>query len=115
MANDLSYMRTYQLKSAPVNASGSGNNTAVAAVAGKKIRVYAAVLSGAGAVNFKFQSGAGGTDLTGLFVVAAAGGLVTLPYNPEGWFECAAENVLLNLNLSAAVAVSGVVQYKEVG
>lgn len=100
-------------KFAPIAASSSGNNTLVAAVTGKKIRVLAYNLMGNGAVNAKFQSGAGGTDLTGLKYIAAAGSGICAPFNPVGWFETAS-NTLLNLNLSGAVAVGGELVYVEV-
>lgn len=99
-------------KFATIAASSSGNNTIVAAVNPKKLRVLAAQLVANGAVNAKWQSGASGTDLTGLAYLAANGGLV-LPYNPVGWFETAS-NTLLNLNLSGAVAVGGSITYIEV-
>lgn len=99
-------------KFAVIAASSSGNNTLVAAVTSKKIRVLAAAFTANGTVNAKFQSGAGGTDLTGLFyMVVNTGGV--LPFNPAGWFETAS-NTLLNLNLSAAVAVGGSLTYIEV-
>jgi hypothetical protein len=63
-------------------------------------------------VNAKFQSGAGGTDLTGLYYLAANGGMV-LPYNKLGWFETAV-SALLNLNLSGAIPVGGCITYIEV-
>lgn len=100
-------------KFAKIAASSSGNNTLIAAVASKKIRVLAYNLMGNGAVNAKFQDGAGGTDLTGLKYIAAAGGGICAPFNPIGWFETTA-NTLLNLNLSGAVAVGGEIVYVEV-
>lgn len=100
-------------KFAVIAASSSGNNTLVAAVSSKKIRVLAYNFMGNGAVNAKFQSGAGGTDLTGLKYIAAAGGGLVAPFNPAGWFETAS-NTLLNLNLSGAVAVGGELVYVEV-
>lgn len=100
-------------KFAKIAASSSGDNTLVAAVSSKKIRVLAYNLMGNGAVNAKFQSGAAGTDLTGLKYIAAAGGGICAPYNPAGWFETAA-TTLLNLNLSGAVAVGGELTYIEV-
>lgn len=104
--------RPRNLKTATIAASTSGNNTIVAALTGRKIRVVAMFATCAGTVNFKWQSGAGGTDLTGLTYGVANSGLV-LPYNPEGWFETSAGS-LLNLNLSAAIAVGGMVQYEVV-
>lgn len=100
-------------KFAAIAASASGNNTLIAAVTSKKIRVLAYNLIGNGAVNAKFQSGASGTDLTGLKYIAAAGGGICAPFNPVGWFE-SASGVLLNLNLSGAVAVGGEIVYVEV-
>lgn len=100
-------------KYAKISASSSGNNTVVAAVTSKKIRVLGWNLVGNGAVNAKWQDGAGGTDLTGLYYVAAAGGGISVPFNPVGWFETSS-NTLLNLNLSGAVAVGGSLCYVEV-
>jgi hypothetical protein len=95
-----------------IHANGSGNNSIVSAVSGKKIRVLAVWLVAAGTVNPKFQSGAGGTDLTGAANLVANGGYV-LPYNPVGWFETAA-STLLNLNLSSGTYVDGSLVYIEV-
>lgn len=99
-------------KFAAIAASSSGNNTLVAAVTSKKIRVLSVSFVANAAVNAKFQSGASGTDLTGLFYCLQGGGAV-LPYNPLGWFETGS-NTLLNLNLSGAVAVGGCLVYVEV-
>ncbi len=100
------------VKFATIAASSSGNNTVVTAVTSKKIRVLSAVFVANGAVNAKFQTGAGGTDLTGLFYMAANTG-ASLPYNPKGWFETGS-GALLNLSLSGAVAVGGCLSYVEV-
>lgn len=94
---------------AAISAASNGNNTLVAAVTGKKIRVVAYNFMANGTVNAKFQSGAGGTDLTGLKYLVVNTGLVA-PFNPVGWFETAA-STLLNLNLSAGVAVGGELVY----
>ena len=92
-----------------VSGASSGNNTIVAASSGKKIRVLGLSLSAAGAVTAKFQSGAGGTDLTGAWTLAT-GTPLTLGYNPLGWFETDA-SALLNMVLSGAVSVTGVIVY----
>lgn len=117
VAQDVNAMKngatTLTPKYAKIAASTSGNNTLVAAVTGKKIRVLAYNLMGSGAVNAKFQDGASGTDLTGLKYVAAAGGGICAPFNPVGWFETSVAT-LLNLNLSGAVAVGGELTYVEV-
>lgn len=96
-----------------IAATGLGDNTLVAAVTGRKIRVLAlAMVASGGANTVRLESGAGGTALTGLMDLAADGQL-TLPYNPAGWCETAAA-ALLNLELSAATSVAGVLNYVEV-
>jgi hypothetical protein len=100
------------VKRAVIAAASSGDNTLVAAVTGKKIRVVQAVLLAAGAVTVRFESGAGGTALTGAMSNADTTGIV-LPLSPAGWFETAA-GALLNLELSAGVSVAGVLAYVEV-
>lgn len=99
-------------KFAAIDAATSGDNTIVSAVVGKKIRVLSAFLVSAGSVNTRFESGAGGTALTGQMNLVANSGFV-LPFNPIGWFQTAA-NTLLNLELSDAVSVDGALTYVEV-
>ena len=99
-------------KFAIIDAATSGDNTLVAAVAVKKIRVLALFLVSAGTVNVRLESGAGGTALTGQMNLVANTGFV-LPFNPAGWFETAS-NTLLNLELSAAISVDGALTYVEV-
>lgn len=99
-------------KFAIIDHATSGDNTLVAAVAGKKIRVLALFLVAAGAVVARLEGGAGGTALTGQMTLAANGTLV-LPFNPLGWFETAA-STLLNLELGGAVSADGSLLYIEV-
>jgi hypothetical protein len=97
-------------KFAAIAASASGDNTAVAAVTGKKIRVLAYTVVAAGAVSAKFQSDT--TDLTGALSFAANGG-ASVAFSPVGHFETAS-GVALQLNLGSAVAVGGHLVYVEV-
>ncbi len=99
-------------KFAVVDFAVSGDNTVIAAVAAKKIRVLAVFLVAAGTVQVRFESGAGATALTGQMNLVANTGFV-LPFNPLGWFQTAV-NTLLNLELSAAVSVDGALVYVEV-
>lgn len=99
-------------KFAIIDAATSGDNTLLAAVASKKIRVVSLYLVASAAVTVRFESGAGGTALSGQMNLAANGGFV-LPYNPVGWFETAS-NTLLNLELSGAISVDGGFTYIEV-
>lgn len=99
-------------KFAVISGATSGNNTLVAAAgASLKIRVLSLYLVSAGTVGVKFQSGASGTDLSGLMSFIANTG-IALPFNPLGHFETAA-NTLLNMNLNAAIQVSGGLTYIE--
>ena len=95
-----------------ISASTGGNNTIVAAVATKKIRVLQAFLVSAGSVNTRFESGADGTALTGQMNLVANTGY-SLAFSPVGLFETAA-STLLNPELSAGVSVDGSLVYIEV-
>lgn len=102
-----------RIKRAVIDAASSGDNTVVAAVTGKKIRVYSCILVMTGtAITARFESGAGGTALTGQMQPTQGGGFV-LPHNPAGWFETTA-GALLNLELGGAQSVDGVLTYAEV-
>lgn len=104
---------TSEFKYAVIDAASSGDNTIQAAAgAGIKIRVLSVFLVAAGTVNARFESGAGGTALTGQMNLVVNTGFV-LPFNPAGWFETA-DNALLNLELSAAISVDGCVTYVEI-
>lgn len=114
---------TATVKFASVAAS-STNNTLVAAVSGKKIRVVQAALNVTADSVVKFQSGTGGTDLTdgmtlyanapilSITLLAGNNGQLLLSYSANGWFETAA-STLLNLNKSGG-NVNGVIGYVEV-
>lgn len=95
---------------AVIDGATSGDNTLVAAVTGKKIRVLSllAIMTGT-AVTIRFESAAGGTALTGQMQPAAGGGFC-LPHNPYGWFETISGE-LLNMELSGAQSVDGVLTY----
>lgn len=98
---------------AAIDVSSLGDNTIVAAVAGRSIRVIAAFLVASGGVNtVRLESGAGGTALTGPMNLGADGQLV-LPINGFGWFETDV-GAILNLELSAATSVAGALVYEEV-
>lgn len=104
------------VKYAVIDEASSGDNTVVAAVTGRKIRVLSYVLIPTGDVVVRFESGAGGTALTGQINLLEEDGLVTSSVNincsPHGCFETAA-GALLNLELSAAVSVDGHLTYIE--
>lgn len=102
------------MKHAVISASSNGNNTVVAAVTGKRIRVLGYVLSFSGTVNAKWNDGV--NDLSGL-LYGLAGGSVVAPAVPPvvgaqpGWLTTSAQGAALILVLSAGVAVGGHVLY----
>ena len=98
---------------AAINVALTPNNTLVAAVAGRKIRVLSLVLVPGAAVTARFESAAGGTALTGEMQLAA-NAVFVLPHNPLGWFETVAAE-LLNLELGGAIAVDGLLVFQTVG
>ena len=108
------YLPDVAVKRAAIRGNTSGNNTVVAAVSGKKIKVISVLLVAAGAVTARFESGASGTALTGQMSLAADGDWFMLPPAPPGyhWFETAA-GALLNLELGGAVYVDGCIVYYE--
>ncbi len=96
---------------ATIDAASSGDNQLVAAGT-NKIRVLALMMVAAGDVNVRFESGAGGTALSGQMNLTTNSGF-TLPFNPLGWFETASATAL-NLELSAATSVDGMLVYVDV-
>lgn len=99
-------------KFAKIDAATSGDNTLVSAVTGKKIRVLLWALVSGGTVTVRFESGAGGTALTGQ-MTTAVNNVVCPGYSAIGHFETAAGE-LLNLELSGNVTVDGYLVYIEV-
>lgn len=102
------------LLSAGGSASSSGNNTLVAA-GSNKLKVYGFSLSmtSATAVTCIFQSGAGGTELWRVVLQAptSVSTGANLIVTPPAWIFATGTAALLNLNLSAAVAVNWSVSY----
>jgi len=99
-------------KFAVIDVNTSGDNTIVSAVVGKKIRVLSYTIISDGTVDVRFESGAGGTALTGQMPLIANSGM-TPGYIPVGHFETAV-NTLLNIELNGAVAIHGHLTYIEV-
>lgn len=107
------------VKYANIDTATSGNNAIVAAVANKKIKVVSVFLAASGAVDVYWNDGTvnllGGTRKIKLDNTGAVGaGGFCLQENKTGWFETAAVNRPLNLNLSAAIGVAGCLAYVEV-
>jgi hypothetical protein len=101
----------YPIKYAKIEASTVGDNTLVSAVTGKKIRVLSYSFIVSAATTVRFESGAGGTALTGVMSFPDDAG-TTCGFNEGGWFETDA-SALLNMELSADGA-DGHLSYIEV-
>ena len=103
------------VKRAVINCGTSGDNELVAAVTGKKIKVLGVVLFPAGDVSIRFESGAGGTALTGVMPLNGASGmkdrLILTPVAPGLHYFETASGGSLNLELSGAVDVDGFLLY----
>jgi len=93
-----------------ISGATDGNNTILAAVTLKRARVIGIHMVAAGAVVAHFQSAAGGTALTG--VMSMITGVPFTGWNPLGLFEQDVVNELLNMELDAAVQVSGWITYQ---
>ena len=109
----LEYVYDQDIKRAAVSGATSGDNTLVAAVTGKKIKVLGLVLVAASTVTIALESGASGTALTGdMTVTTADNPVIVFPMTAPGnhWVETAA-SALLNMELSDTVQVSGCVVY----
>jgi len=99
-------------KFAVISATTNGNNTIVSASSGFKIRVLACYLVADGDdVDVRWESGAGGTALSGAIPLKESTGYV-LPFNPVGWFETDdGDDELLNLEKTGTPNVYGGLTY----
>lgn len=99
--------RTY--KTAAISAGALGDNTVIAAVTGKRIKVYAIVFNATGTVNAIWKDGAA-VNLSGDMNFQAREGFAVAVTPPAYLLATAAGNAFI-LNLSAAVATDGWVAY----
>ena len=93
---------------AAIDASSAGDNTIIAAVPGKKIRVIGIKFSCAADVGLKWQSHT--TDLGPVESYATDGGMSDY-WGPHGCFFETAVGEALILDLDGAVQVSGWISY----
>lgn len=108
-------------KFASFSSASSGNQALIAAVAAKTTRILALQLQPSASTNAIYIND-GTANLYGdatnkiQFDDTGAAGLggFTLPFNPLGWFETAAVNRPININLGSANGVIGVAVYVEV-
>jgi hypothetical protein len=101
-----------EVKDFQISSTGS-DDTQIAAVSGKKIRVLSYVMSAAAATVIKWQSTTS-NQLSGYGIAMAANSTVVAPHNPSGWFETNAGE-LLNIENSNSEDVGGHGTYVEIG
>jgi len=98
------------VKFAPI-AAATGATTIIPAVTDKKIRVLSVWGKSDVAGLVLFESDTGGTSLTGDVNIGITDGFV-LPFNPKGWFETVAGE-LLNIQLTTSANFDGSLSYCE--
>jgi hypothetical protein len=105
------FQTTKALTNASVSISSSGDNTVVSGTSSQTVRVYKLVLIAAGGVAVTIKDGAS-TSLTGAMPLAANGAMAIDFNEGEPVFVTSSGNGFV-VNLSAAVAVTGFVQYTK--
>jgi hypothetical protein len=91
---------------AVINASSSGDNTIITAVAGQPIFVWQISFTAAGAVNVIFKNGTAGTAQSGAYILTTNGSSLTFQYTGVPWSWATPGNNWV-INLSGAVAITG--------
>lgn len=97
------------LQIAAISVAAAGDNTIVAAVAARRIKVYAVNLNAVGTVSAKWKDGAA-IDLTGAQDLQAREGYTEATTPPSFILATTAGNALI-LNLSAAIGLRGWIAY----
>jgi len=102
-----------QVKSVAISFTTTGDNTIVAAVAGKLITVVALLLVSTGTTNITVKDGAANL-LSGAMPLAAGIPLVLNVDPTVDWYQTTSAANALVLNQSGAVQISGTVWYVQV-
>ena len=102
---------TVTVSSININASANGNNTLIAGIAAKTIRVFKAALVFSVGGTIIFQDG-NSTTLTGPMVLNTGATIVLDMDITNPWFLTSASNGFV-INLSGGAAVGGVIYYTQ--
>lgn len=103
--------KTY--KTVRIDCNTNGNNTIIAAVASKVIKIHCWNLTAQGTVTGVFQDGAGGSDISKEYKFQdREGDNSAFAFAPAYHFKTSV-NTLLNLSLNAAVTVTGTLIYSD--
>lgn len=108
--NEPSLSDVPSLTGAAITFATSGDHTVIAAVALQTARVHRLYLTAAAATTITFKRGA--TALTGAISLPNAGDGIFLDFSAEPWFTTDVNEAFI-INSSAAVQVSGRVEYKQ--
>lgn len=101
--------RGSRLKTVPITASASGDNTIVAGLPGRKIAVTSFVIVASGVVTVQWKSAA--TNLSGVMSLGANAVLPMIGSDDAPLFVTQAAGNALVLTLGGAVAVGGFASY----
>ena len=96
-----------------VGISSATDTTLVVAQPNYKVRVWQLALQNTHAatdVTVTFKSNAGGTAMSGAYLLKAGGGAITLQYTDMAWFTTA-KGEALTITTSAAGVITGTVNY----
>lgn len=94
---------------AVIDFNTTGDNTVIAATAGKTIRVFRLFFVCSSATNITFYNGS--TALTGAIAMSANGGF-TLDFQAEAWFNTTAGSAFI-MNQSGSAGVAGRIYYQK--
>ena len=98
-------------KSAVIDETNTADKEIVAAVSGVIINVHAFVITATAAGTYRFESGAGGTALTGVMNFNTDDTIV-FPFSEVPWFATAAGSSL-SMELADTGDIDGVLIYSE--
>lgn len=93
---------------------GTGDNSLLAGAAGFKWRVLSCFLISAGTVNLTMGSDVGGSFVAKSGIIPlVVNAQISLSLNDGGWFDTDSGKAL-NLKLSGAIAVTGVIKVQQI-
>lgn len=108
----------YNLNIADFSTSSSGDTTAIAAVTGRRIRVYALTLEntdGTTDTSITFKDGSTAYNATTVFIASGGGSYELGTLQAPNWvYESSTQGSAFVINSSAAVALTGRIWYQTI-
>jgi hypothetical protein len=102
--------QSQNLRTAVINFSNTGDNTVIAGVTGRVIKVYKFFFTSTAATNLTYYDGAGGTALSGTLDTQPDGGWWA-EYDGTPYFVCSPGNAFV-INQSGTSSIQGTVYYQ---